>query len=160
MSVDTRASARDFLLDDVEGVDDFEGFKSLICAHCLEFRARLRVLKPRSIQCTMALVQWFLSAGFSRSLAEEYARLVSEQDISVDQLHELDHELLKEIGIKKIGHRLTVLTHANKQGKQHVLGNNSIRTKDRVKNRGKRDNSEENVRRCSFGWCCARNWPW
>ena len=50
------------------------------------------------------IAQWLTSLGLG-----EYAEAFDENAVDWDTLPELDHELLKEIGVKPVGHRVAIL---------------------------------------------------
>ncbi|MDG1209579.1 MAG: adenylate/guanylate cyclase domain-containing protein [Paracoccaceae bacterium] len=55
--------------------------------------------------------EWLASVGLS-----QYANAFEENEIYIDLLGELDQDLLKEIGVKTLGHRLKILKSAKEVG--------------------------------------------
>ncbi len=55
--------------------------------------------------------EWLASVGLS-----QYADAFEENEVSIDLLGELDQDLLKEIGVKTLGHRLQILKAAKEVG--------------------------------------------
>ena len=55
--------------------------------------------------------EWLASVGLS-----QYADEFEENEVSIDLLGELDQDLLKEIGVKTLGHRLKILKAAKEVG--------------------------------------------
>jgi len=60
-------------------------------------------------------LNWFLQIGLDDKVAEKYAKIFEENEIEFDQLKELDHNLLKDMGIVALGHRLKILKFAHKE---------------------------------------------
>lgn len=48
-------------------------------------------------------------SGMGMTLASHYSKLFEKHEISFDMISELNHELLLEIGIWKVGHRIMTL---------------------------------------------------
>ena len=48
-------------------------------------------------------------SGIGESVAYHYSKLFEKHEISFDMIPELNHELLSEIGIWKVGHRILTL---------------------------------------------------
>lgn len=48
-------------------------------------------------------------AGIGMTTSSHYSKLFEKHEISLDMISELNHELLLEIGIWKVGHRIMVL---------------------------------------------------
>jgi len=51
----------------------------------------------------------FLIAGFGQQTAQYYADIFAENDIQLDMLSELTHEVLHQMGIRKAGDRIRIL---------------------------------------------------
>ena len=57
------------------------------------------------------------SCALDEQYVQEYTRLFEQQHITEAELADLSHELLKEIGVTAVGHRIRILKHARFLGK-------------------------------------------
>lgn len=63
--------------------------------------------------CTNDLISFFRDrCGFEDQYVEQYAKLFTDQHITGEEMSDLSHALLKEIGIETVGHRIRILKYA------------------------------------------------
>lgn len=60
----------------------------------------------------------FLLDGFEESLADEYSKIFLENELSQDDVKDLDHDLLKSMGFNLAKTRLTILKIKSKWCKE------------------------------------------
>jgi len=99
------------------------------------------------------LKEWteFLSTncdfGDQKDVVERYAQAFAENEVKLTQTEDLDHALLKELGIKAVGHRLQILkpltasTKSTKSGKETKTRRGRSKTETSTKTRKKGDRS-------------------
>ena len=71
---------------------------------------------------TTSVSAWLDSLGL-----KQYARAFEENEIDFDELSQLDHSLLKELGVHKVGHRLAILKALTSQ-RENDIGSGLINT--------------------------------
>ena len=57
---------------------------------------------------------FFSHIGLSRKYIDQYTDLFCSHDIGTDMAPDFDHEVLKDIGVKKVGHRILILRNREK----------------------------------------------
>lgn len=66
-------------------------------------------LPPRMESTVNSWENLFILSGIDKSTASVYSKLFDENDLTLDMIYELEHELLGQIGIWKLGHRIRIL---------------------------------------------------
>lgn len=52
---------------------------------------------------------FFSTAGFGEAASQHYSDLFKAQEMEIDMIGELTHELLLQMGVTKAGHRIKIL---------------------------------------------------
>jgi flagellar biosynthesis GTPase FlhF len=94
-------------------------------------------------------IDFFRSAKINEKSAEEYAKLFEAHDIEISMGGDLTHELLSEMGIRLVGHRIKILRYFASERYEYTgdSGSNPISLeKKEVKRKRKQEEKQEKER--------------
>lgn len=76
--------------------------------------------KIKLLEHSITITERLIAAGIPEDRAKEYEALLSKQDVDNTLLSELNNDILKEIGVTSIGHRMKMLKEFSKRH-EHII---------------------------------------